>query len=226
MVDPITSKNRGPRVKKLQKGIKKTLKHHGFPWWAKGVIVDGVPGPMTFKMARRAASMQGLSKRQLKKIGNGTITRHAELILTHEKKRSIFMKRREKKRHTRWAKVRDHHLHPPTPQGIGIFDGHQVAGWIIPWLEKARAHGWAGTVTSGYRDPAYSESLCWAMCGAPSCPGRCAGRSSNHSGKDYPAGAVDVSDYYTFGRIMQELGAPLHNALGSADPVHFSYTGH
>jgi hypothetical protein len=80
-------------------------------------------------------------------------------------------------------------------------------------------------VTSGYRTPEYSTSLCIAMCGAPSCPGRCAGASSNHSGKVYPAGAVDVTDYTRFGQIQPQIGSPLRNDL-PIDPVHYSVSGH
>lgn len=109
--------------------------------------------------------------------------------------------------------------------GLTTFDGVTVASWIAGWLKKSREHGWKGTVTSGYRTPEYSESLCYNMCGHPSCPGTCAGRSSNHSGKDYPAGAVDVSDYTNFERIQFEIGSPLRNDL-PYDPVHFSTNGH
>lgn len=108
--------------------------------------------------------------------------------------------------------------------GVGTYDGKPVAKWIIPWLEKSRAAGWAGHVTSGYRTPEYSESLCMEMCGAPSCPGTCAGRSSNHSGTTYPHGAVDVTDETNFGRIQRQIGSPLRNALPS-DRVHFSVSG-
>src|SRR4051794_16870788 len=38
--------------------------------------------------------------------------------------------------------------------GLGHFDGHQVALWIIPFLTYARAHGWKGHVESGYRSEA------------------------------------------------------------------------
>lgn len=110
--------------------------------------------------------------------------------------------------------------------GVGTFDGKPCANWIIPWLEKSRRAGWDGYLVSGWRDPDYSEQLCYAMCGAPSCPGRCAGRSSNHSGSEYPAGAVDVSDFYNFGAIQKRIGSPLINDLGPADPVHFSISGH
>jgi peptidoglycan hydrolase-like protein with peptidoglycan-binding domain len=111
--------------------------------------------------------------------------------------------------------------------GVATFDGRPVAAWLKPYLDWARENGWSGTLNSGFRDPAYSEKLCMSMCGAPSCPGRCAGRSSNHSGNTRPAGAIDVSDYVTFGRLMQRCpySPRIFNALGARDPVHFSASG-
>ena len=111
--------------------------------------------------------------------------------------------------------------------GVTKFDNRPVAAWIKPHLEFAREHGWTGTVNSGWRDPAYSERLCYAMCGAPRCPGKCAGRSSNHAGSTPGAGAVDVSDYVRFGQLMgRSPHSPrIFNALGAQDPVHFSASG-
>lgn len=112
--------------------------------------------------------------------------------------------------------------------GITAYDGRPVAAWMVPHLRFARDHGWQGQLVSGYRDPAYSEHLCLAMCGAPRCPGRCAGRSSHHSQSASPNGAIDVSDYGTFGRLMGRPDAPtprIYNSLGAQDPVHFSATG-
>ena len=136
------------------------------------------------------------------------------------------------------AKIRRHvrkkiaylEAHKPDPPasttGIGTYDGHSVAAWFIPWLEKIRARGrWTGVVVSGYRSPEYSTSLCYAICGAPRCPGRCAGASSNHSGVNFPGGAIDVTDYYTFAAEARAIGAPFHNGLPSTDPVHFSNPG-
>lgn len=114
-----------------------------------------------------------------------------------------------------------------TAQGTANFDGKTVAAVAVPYLEFARANGWRGHVTSGWRSPAYSESLCQTMCGAPSCPGRCAGRSSNHSGTSPTHFAIDVSDETNFGRIMNLPGAPqprIFNNLPS-DRIHFSPTG-
>jgi hypothetical protein len=114
----------------------------------------------------------------------------------------------------------------------------KVAAWMVGaapgpdgtktnWLLRSKNKGWDGNLSSGYRSPAYSESLCRAMCGAPSCPGRCAGRSSNHSQTGPPNwGAIDVfPQYVKFGQIQREIGSPLKNELGAQDPVHYSYTG-
>lgn len=112
--------------------------------------------------------------------------------------------------------------------GYAVFDGKNVPEWMVHWLQESRANGWKGWVVSGVRTAAYSEHLCYAMCGAPTCPGRCAGRSSNHNmeqSQGYPAGALDVSDYARFGQVQRRIGSPLHNALGARDPVHFSVSG-
>lgn len=115
---------------------------------------------------------------------------------------------------------------PPGP-GVSRFEGQKVANWMKPYLEFARKNGWAGTVTSGFRSPAESEQECIRQCGAPSCPGKCAGRTSNHSGNKSPKGALDVSDIRTFARLMEScpLQPRIFNALGAADPEHFSPTG-
>jgi hypothetical protein len=114
----------------------------------------------------------------------------------------------------------------PAGSGLSYFDGVRCATWIARNLAKVRAAGrWAGRLVSGFRDPRYSTSLCYAMCGRPSCPGRCAGANSNHSGIWFPAGAADVSDYITFGAECRRLGLPLHNNL-PIDRVHYSNSGH
>jgi hypothetical protein len=116
-------------------------------------------------------------------------------------------------------------LHPRP--GVSTYDGRPCAAWLRPYLVWAKEQGWQGTLVSGWRDPVYSEQLCYRMCGAPSCPGRCAGRASNHSGSEKPKGALDVSDYTRFGQLMQRCPHQprIFNALGPADPVHFSASG-
>ena len=92
--------------------------------------------------------------------------------------------------------------------GLTAYDGHQVASWMVPQLEYARHVGtggvkWPGVVISGYRTPAYSTSLCIARCGAPSCPGTCAGASSRHSQFRKPDGAVDLSEWEAFEKAIE-----------------------
>jgi len=118
--------------------------------------------------------------------------------------------------------------------GVGTFDGVPVARWMIPYFEWARfewkpASGrrWIGRVISGFRDPAHSRDICIAMCGAPSCPGRCAGLASNHVGSVKPKGAGDVTDWDAFAEAMRAcpLEPKIFNALAPADPNHFSASG-
>lgn len=136
--------------------------------------------------------------------------------------------RRRIDQRAKWAR---NHRKARQTAGVVQFDGVPVAAWLVPHLKWARDTGlagqrWHGQLVSGWRDPAYSESLCKRMCGAPSCPGRCAGRSSHHSGSVSPAGAVDVSDYIRFGRIIRRSPhtPAIFNSL-PIDPVHFSATG-
>lgn len=110
----------------------------------------------------------------------------------------------------------------PGGGGLGTFDGLPVANWIIPILRWARAHGWGGRITSGYRSHAHNVAQ---------------GRNyfSNHETTGYPGGAIDVG-----GWGARAQGAALAQVLarytGSrrlvwAGPVigdwgHFSATGH
>lgn len=131
---------------------------------------------------------------------------------------------REKRAAAKLKALRKMRPHPPVVHtGVAYFDGKPVSAAVVPWLQRARANGWGGVLVSGYRDPYYSEQLCIHRCGRPSCPGTCAGRGSNHAILERLT--VDVSDYYRFGQIMRALGAPIFNALGARDPVHFSTTG-
>lgn len=114
------------------------------------------------------------------------------------------------------------YLHP----GVGTFDGVPVAKTAIPVLRWCREHGWPGHLVSGFRTPAYSESLCYAMCGRPSCPGKCAGRATNHAYATPERFAMDVSDYVKFGEVVAHcpIKPHVHNALPN-DLVHFSPQG-
>jgi hypothetical protein len=108
---------------------------------------------------------------------------------------------------------------------IVVMDGKSIVEDLAYWLDLARKNGWNGVVVSGYRTPAYSTSLCYGMCGAPTCPGRCAGASSNHAKTTYPGPAADVTDYINCERVLQSIGAPYFNDL-PLDLVHMSRSGH
>jgi len=97
-----------------------------------------------------------------------------------------------------------------------------IADWIIPVLEWAAGHGWAGTVTSGYRT--YYEQAQLNAAGAYSAH---AGLS-NHETTKYPGGAVDVTNPSQLISVLRSYPGPLKlvgGVLGPIDPEHFSATG-
>lgn len=108
--------------------------------------------------------------------------------------------------------------------GIGSFQGFEVALWIIPELEYAQKNGWTGRITSGYRPGADPNTATGA---------------SEHSGTQYPHGAVDFGGptEYTnreafFAAAKGYTGLPLipaqfTNYQGNpSDGGHASGTGH
>jgi hypothetical protein len=109
---------------------------------------------------------------------------------------------------------------------IVTLDGKPCPSWIAKNIVAQRSSGrWDGVLVSGYRTPAYSQQLCYDICGAPSCPGRCAGLSSNHTCRPSftcrdGEGAVDVSYYWQIAE-----GNGLYNNL-AGDLVHFSRSGY
>jgi hypothetical protein len=189
------------------------------------LMVDGVVGPATKKRIREARYYLGyagkdrwsvaVDKEFLRRLKHPRSARFSNPAMLA---RAVSRRRKQRKAAKASMKRRT---------GVATFDGKPVAAWLKPYLVWARNNGWQGTLNSGWRDPAYSEHLCREMCGAPTCPGRCAGRTSNHAGSVKPAGAVDVSDYARFGALMRRcpLQPRIFNALGARDPVHFSITG-
>lgn len=191
--------------------------------------VDGAIGPATRKRIKQVKYYLGWNRR----------TPHVSELLLRELNHPRWAvwsnparlaraktRRRAQRKHERKAQAQ-----AARGGGLVTFDGKPVVAWIAHRLQWARERGWPGTVTSGYRTPEYSEHLCEAMCGAPSCPGRCAGRTTNHAKKGFPNGAVDVTYYLEFASFMRRYdrehpGQPsLHNDL-PIDRVHFSATGH
>lgn len=105
----------------------------------------------------------------------------------------------------------------------GTFDGRLVAGWILPILNWARAHGWTGHITSGYRSPEHNATI----------PG--ASPTSNHLSMTYPGGAIDVGGFGARAEGAALAGVlaryPRRPNLVWGGPVmsdwgHFSATGH
>lgn len=186
---------------------------------------DGAGGPLTGKRISEAKWFIGLPDHR-----NSGWSPALEWMLHHfgKTKDGVIgpdgLKRGSQRRAAQKAHAKKAHDHAVNHNGLVVFDGLPCAAWIARWLEKARAHGWTGRLVSGYRDPAYSTSLCRRICGAPTCPGRCAGATSHHVGIVEPAGAADVTQYIQCAQVMREIGSPLHNAL-PADKVHLSATG-
>lgn len=218
--------DRGKAVKTLQIEVNKTLNNRRFPW--RTISPDEIFGEDTQKAARFAGWLMGFTPGQLAKIDDGTITAGSYEILTRQKPSSDAMKGRVEARRATAKKLRFLHHHRARKRkarGVATFDGIPVAAWMVKWLRKSRDNGWQGVLHSGFRTPQLSEALCLDMCGQPSCPGTCAGKTSNHVGLIHPAGAVDVGDEDKFAEIQPKIGSPLRNDLPH-DPVHFSVSGH
>lgn len=230
VTETLVKGDRGQVVKDLQDAANVIIDAHRFPH--RKVIEDADLGPASLTGLHFAGWLFGLSAKELKEIRQGKVTARVQKLLRREKRKGVNRKRIKRKRVPRIQRLRKLMNNPPVDpdgDGLAVFEGRTVAAWIAYWLKKSREAGWVGTVTSGWRDPVYSEQLCFNMCGRPSCPGKCAGRASNHSGKGSnikgDPGAVDVSDYTNFAKIQGKIGSPLINRLGAADPVHFSVSG-
>lgn len=97
-------------------------------------------------------------------------------------------------------------------------DGSKVliAKWIYIELKRV---GWHGYIESGYRSEQKQREVC--ATGVQPCadPG-----TSNHEGKVFPKGAIDVreSEAADLDAKLKAAHSPLVYA-GSKDPVHFSH---
>lgn len=227
----------GPHVKDFQTDLDRALKNRGFPW--RKIKIDGQAGEATFDAANMVAFIKGFSSSELHKIGKQQRISHRDLlILEGHEALTKPMQHRAKAREDDLKKLREKHRHPsprplPGAPHRTMLDGHEVPLWIAEILIEARNAGvWHGVVISGFRTPAYSEELCLDMCGAPSCPGRCAGRATNHSCPPtgtgvFPEGAVDVTDYSGLREFCRTHNKPLRGGgeVLPADLPHFSHNG-
>ena len=118
-------------------------------------------------------------------------------------------------------------------QGLEIFDGVQVASWIVPSLRWAREHGWSGVVVSGFRTCAHQKDVAAAFAARKQTTvaklypnGPCA---SNHVGEQHPRGAVDVTKPEQLDHVLRNNPNQPNLVWGGpviGDEVHFSATGH
>jgi hypothetical protein len=109
--------------------------------------------------------------------------------------------------------------------GTRQVDGHPVASWIAPVLAYARAHGWHGHVTSGYRTNSQQIAAAknYGLGHYPNGP-----LESNHTKTRYPGGAVDVTDPGGLHEALIGYDGPhkLQWGIVMGDMAHFSATGH
>jgi hypothetical protein len=109
--------------------------------------------------------------------------------------------------------------HGKLPKGLAHFDGKPVAAWIAGDLEWARAHGWKGSVESGFRTLADQTRIYNSGVRPAAKPG-----TSNHEMTAFPGGAVDVSEAAQLAQILaKKPGGSLLKWAGAKDPVHFSH---
>jgi len=135
------------------------------------------------------------------------------------------------RRKRQWKKLRI--LKAQVAEEVGgdhvvTFDGKPCADWLAEDFAEARRRGlWSGYLVSGVRTSERSVELCYGICGAPSCPGLCAGVASNHNCDNcaYPRGAGDVTDYYRCESASAILDLRYTNDL-AGDRVHMSANGH
>lgn len=194
----------------------------------KDIHDDGVPGPATRKRIHDLKFFLGWGKDRTKSFTKAFHYAIKYPFSNHWVGGPNVIKRGRQRVRDHNAAYKKHKDEVKSVNGVSTFDGVPVAAVAVKYLRFARESGiWHGRVNSGYRTPEYSESLCYRMCGRPSCPGKCAGRSTNHAWKLPTRFAVDVSDYVNFARAQRAYpGSPkIFNALGAQDPVHFSPSG-
>ena len=189
------------------------------------LLVDGEIGPATKKRIRQAKHYLGYTgtARKTTAVDEEFLERLKHPRSARRSSPRMLARAARRRRKQRKAAK----LSRAPRAGVDTFDGEPVAAWMKPYLVWAREHGWQGTLNSGWRDPVHSERLCFDICNAPKCPGRCAGRSSNHVGNVKPLGSIDVSDQARFGELIRKCpyDPPLKNLLGAKDPWHYSASG-
>lgn len=197
------------------------------------LIVDGIKGPATNKRVIKCKYYLGYTHKR--RTGKGAADIGTEFVWRCLHPRTLSKKyglgagtlaRGARRRTAQRKHARDDHNNAKKV-GVGTFDGKPCAKVAIAIMQWCRKNGWHGRLSSGWRSAAYSTQLCEEMCGHPTCPGRCAGATTNHTGETAERFAIDVTDYVNFGKVVARcpIKPRIFNAL-PADPVHFSPTGH
>lgn len=215
-------------VRHLQRSMNRFVENHPDLGLTK-VRVDGAWGRLTRGLTRDIKYLLGYTRKNMTpRVGAKFFKRmnHPTQVSPHWRQTKERVKIGKKRRARRRRAVRSNRFRAYLKPGVGTFDGKPVAKCAIPVLNWCRAHGWRGVLVSGWRSGPYSERLCFNMCGRPSCPGRCAGRATNHTGTSPERFAADVSDYITFRIVVAKcpIRPHVHNALPN-DLVHFSPSG-
>jgi hypothetical protein len=216
------------RIEHIQTEINAFIKRNPSLGYTK-LRVDGVWGRLSKQIVREIKYELGYSrKRMTPQVGNPFLhrMRHPTWVEPKWRQTKLAVKNGKKRRRKRRAAVRRLKIHAFFKPGVGTFDGKPVAKCAIPILQWCRANGWDGSLVSGWRSAVYSISLCIRMCGRSSCPGKCAGAATNHTGISPSRFAMDVSDYLKFARVVAKcpIQPHVHNSL-PRDLVHFSPSG-
>jgi hypothetical protein len=109
-------------------------------------------------------------------------------------------------------------------KGVVDFEGTPVAAWVGHVLAYARAHGWKGKLTEGYRTDKQQTGIYNSGVRPAAKPKSLGGGGSNHSIDTFPGGAADVSDAAGLNSVLAR--SPYRNTLlwaGGKDPPHFSH---
>lgn len=186
----------------------------------------------------RTRYWKALYLRRLKQLGAGdpkTIYAHHQYHTSQALGRTIdhnqAVLHRRASRKIKWLLDHPESI-DPDHDCIVVVDGKPVSAEVAQEFLRVRNDPRSQAepvIVSGYRTPQHSQDLCFGICGHPSCPGLCAGLSSNHTkksclGSGQRLGAVDITDYIRFAQDCRRCGSWLENHL-PRDLVHFSDSG-
>lgn len=218
----------GTDVSNVQHGCNVRIRNLSMPLM--GIAVDGHWGIESDYTCKKVAYYLGADRRTL---DDGPYWVGLQVMVTHPNSRAPSTarngtaRRRDFTRDYEAGTGRDGAYHTDA-QGTAWVNGYPVPYWIVPYVKYARAHGWHGEVTSGFRSDTYQ----WIVCNTYPYPRPCAtpGYSMHrYRGSASHTGAVDVTDPYGFGDSLRGNMLPgrlIHFQPPAYDPPHWSSSGH